>query len=345
MTGSAGRSSTTAPARILDAHTHVVPDGLLAGLAADRERFAHVRVEPAQVHGQTTYTVAFADAPPTRAVAAGLFDTEGRRQWRGAHGLDGQLLAGWVDVFGYQLPADEGAEWATRLTAEIKAVAEADSGCLSLGTIPLQDPARAEQALSALVDDNCPGVMISTRVGERELDDPEFTPFFEAADERHAVVYLHPGFGANPRYRDYGLVNGLGRLADSTVTVARLLAAGIPARYPNMRMVISHGGGAVPYVLGRLARNYAISDGPGIADPVESFGHLYFDSVVFDPAALEFLVGKTGPECVLLGSDYPFPIGDPDPTAIVAASGLSEGDKQRLLGNTAALLERPEPNG
>jgi aminocarboxymuconate-semialdehyde decarboxylase len=195
-------------------------------------------------------------------------------------------------------------------------------------------PARAAR-------DPLPRCQIATRAGGRELDDPALTPFWEAADAAGTVVYLHPGFaGATPRYADFGLLNGLGRVEDSTVTLARLLYAGLPARYPGARLVVAHGGGALPYVLGRLVRNHVINPG-STADPVESFAHLYFDSVVFDPSALEFLVAKAGPDRVMLGSDYPFPIGDLTPRAVVERAGLPENDRGQILGGNAARLFGP----
>jgi aminocarboxymuconate-semialdehyde decarboxylase len=150
-------------------------------------------------------------------------------------------------------------------------------------------------------------------------------------------VYLHPGFAGSPRYADFGLLNGLARIEDGTVTLARLLYAGLPARYPRARIVAAHGGGALPYVLGRLARNHAINPG-STADPLESFARLYFDSVVFDPAVLAFLVAKAGPDRVLLGSDYPFPIGDLEPRQVVERAALPDADRAAILGGNAALL-------
>jgi aminocarboxymuconate-semialdehyde decarboxylase len=182
--------------------------------------------------------------------------------------------------------------------------------------------------------------MIATRAGERELDDPALEPFWAAADQVGAVVYLHPAFGgvdgSGSRYADFGLLNGLARIEDSTVTVARLLYAGVPARFAGMKLVAAHGGGALPYVLGRLVRNHLVS--PGTADPLESFAQLYFDSVVFDPAALSFLVAKAGASRVLLGSDYPFPIGDPEPRRVVDSAALAPAERAAILGRTAARL-------
>jgi len=121
------------------------------------------------------------------------------------------------------------------------------------------------------------------------------------------------------------------------VTLARLLYAGVPARYPGAKLVVAHGGGALPYVLGRLVRNHLIDPG-GTADPVESFARLHFDSVVFDPAVLEFLVAKAGPDRVMLGSDYPFPIGDLAPRSVVERAALPDAHRGQILGGNAARL-------
>ena len=193
------------------------------------------------------------------------------------------------------------------------------------------DPAKATSRYLIL-----PGIMIATRAGGRELDDPAYEPLWAAADEAGAIVYLHPGFGGtSTRYRDFGLVNGLGRLEDTTVTLARLLYAGIPAKWPHVKFVIAHGGAALPYVLGRLVRNHTIN-AETTMDPLDSFSRLYFDSVVFDPDALRFLVTKVGADKVLLGSDYPFPIGDLQPRNILAA--LPAADRETIESGTRRLL-------
>lgn len=247
-------------------------------------------------------------------------------------------MGGWLDLFGYQLPPDEGAEWAELLTESIVAKTSSDDRLLPLGTVPLQAPDRAATALRAHRAAGLPGIMIATRAGGRELDDPAFTPFWEVAHETGAIVFLHPGLGAaSARYADFGLVNGLARLEDTTVTLARLLNAGIPARFPGMKLIVAHGGAALPYVLGRLTRNHLLNK-DSTADPVESFAQLYFDTVVFDPAALEFLVAKAGPARVLLGSDYPFPIGDLAPRTVVENAELKPEERSKVLGSTAAAL-------
>jgi aminocarboxymuconate-semialdehyde decarboxylase len=323
---------TTGP--VVDVHAHVVPPELLDDLERGAARFPGVEV----VAADGGRALAFAGGEPTRPVPPPLMDHDRRDAWLGEERIDVQVVAGWLDMFGYQLPADEGAEWARTLSAHIRAACDADARLLPLGTVALQDPAGAAEALRELVADGFPGVMIATRIGERELDDEALAPFWEAAADLGAIVFLHPSFGASPRHRSHGLVNGLARLEDTTVTLARLLYAGVPARYEGMRLVASHGGGSLPYVLGRLVRNQAVV-ARDAADPLESFARLYFDSVVFDPAALRLLLEQAGPERVLLGSDYPFPIGDLSPRGVVERAGLDERAAERVLsGNACELL-------
>jgi aminocarboxymuconate-semialdehyde decarboxylase len=326
--------SPSAPAQVIDVHAHLVPVGLLAEVAAARISFPHVEVRP----HENSHVVVFDGGTPTRPVALGLTDPDLRTRWLAEQRIDRQLVGGWLDIFGYGLPGDEGADWAELLTDAIAEQARADERLVALGTVPLQDPGRAAAALKAQRAAGLPGVMIATRAGELELDDPACTPFWEAADETGAVVYLHPGFGgASPRYQDFGLLNGLARLEDSTVTLARLLYAGIPARFPGVRLLVAHGGAALPYALGRLTRNHLLHE-QSTADPVESFARLYFDSVLFDQAALEFLVTKVGATRVLLGSDYPFPIGDLAPRDVVESADLKAEERAQILGDAAAAL-------
>ena len=121
--------------------------------------------------------------------------------------------------------------------------------------------------------------------------------------------------------------------------IARMLFSGHFLKYPDMTFVLSHGGGALPYLIGRLARNRDIHPGE-YADPVAGFAKLYFDSVLFDPRALRFLAEVAGAEKIMLGSDYPFPIGDPDPAKVVREAKLGEAPTKQILGDTAQRIFR-----
>ncbi|TSD55279.1 amidohydrolase family protein [Aeromicrobium piscarium] len=317
----------------IDVHAHQAPKGLIEDVYSGRLQFPNVEV----MREGDSHRVSFAGGAATRPIAPGLLDADRRAAWMSDNGIGYQVTGGWLDIFGYDLPADEGADWAEALTGALQSEADLEKQIV-LGTVPLQDPEGAASALRRQRDAGSPGVMIASRAGELNLDDGVMIPFWEAADETNAVVLIHPGFGgASNRYHEFGLVNGLARLEDTTVTMARLLYAGVPARFPNARIVVSHGGAALPYVLGRLNRNH-VMNADTTHDPMESFSHLYFDSVVFDPPTLRFLVDKVGADHVLLGSDYPFPIGDLTPRNVVDQAALSHDQRSQIFSATARSL-------
>jgi aminocarboxymuconate-semialdehyde decarboxylase len=215
-----------------------------------------------------------------------------------------------------------------------------------LATVALQDGALAAQVLDEAMAKGFGGVMIGTlpKGTGGNLDDPSLDPFWATASRHQAAVYLHPMFiCGEPRLNDYDLVNAIGRVADTSIAVSRLLFSGHLLKFSGLKFILSHGGAALPFALGRLARNHAISQGK-YADPRKGFAAMYFDSCVFDADALEFLASKAGTDRVMLGSDAPFPIGDPEPTKVVHAARFSDGERTKILGATAQRVFRLRPD-
>ena len=202
--------------------------------------------------------------------------------------------------------------------------------------MPLQDGARAAAVLKDAVSAGAPGVMIGTlpRGIGSVLDAADLDPFWAMADTLGAVVHIHPSFDAGDvRVNDYGLANAVGRISDAIVAVARLLCSGHVTRYANARIVAPMGAAGLPFVLGRLKRNAEIT--PGVADPVEAIGRLYVDTILHDARVLQFVIAMLGTERLMMGSDSPFPIGDTEPTRIVAAAGLNADQIAAINGGLA----------
>ena len=174
--------------------------------------------------------------------------------------------------------------------------------------------------------------------GAGKLDDAELDPFWQAASDLGAVLYLHPMFGSDDdRLHDFGMMNAVGRVTDETIAAARLLYAGHMFRFPGMKLILSLGGAALPYVLGRICKNYEADDSL-THDPREGLKRMYFDSIVYDPPALRYLIDLVGAGRVVLGSDYPFSIGDLEPSRVVRDSELDAEATEAILGGTAARL-------
>jgi aminocarboxymuconate-semialdehyde decarboxylase len=139
------------------------------------------------------------------------------------------------------------------------------------------------------------------------------------------------------RTTGYGLPNTVGRPHDTDIAVSRLMFSGLLRDNPGIRMLLVHGGASLPYLWGRILRNRDIGD-PSWADPQQALESLYFDSVVYRGQALRFLVDFAGAGRVLLGSDYPFPIMDPDPLDVVRQAGLDSGALDGVCGHNARNL-------
>jgi aminocarboxymuconate-semialdehyde decarboxylase len=256
-------------------------------------------------------------------------------------GIDRQVVGGWVDMFGYELPAAEGEAWSRLINDALATAAKAEPRFVPLATVPLQDGTRAAAVLKAAMEAGLPGAMIGTlpRGVGSVLDRGDLDPFWAAADEAGAVIHVHPSFDAGDvRVNDYGLANAVGRITDAMVAVARLISTGHVTRYRNARIVVPMGAAGLPFLLGRLKRNHEVT--PSVGDPVEALGHLYTDTILHDARVLKFVIGMLGSERLMMGSDSPFPIGDLEPTRIVAAAGLTPEQAASVKGGLAAKLFR-----
>jgi len=322
---------------IIDVHGHLVPPDFLAQVRKDHARFPSLRL----IDEGGSLALAFAGGKPSRSIMKGLSDIAGRLAWMEKEGIDKQVNGGWPDWFGYELPAAEGEVWSRMFNEVQLAAAKAEPRFVPLASVPMQDGVRAAAVLKAAMAAGCPGVMISTlpRGIGSVLDAADLEPFWRAADETGAVIHIHPSYDAgDSRVNDYGLANGVGRISDAIVAVARLLCSGHVTRYRNARIFAPMGAAGLPFLLGRLRRNAEIT--PGVGDPAAGLASLYTDSILHDPRVLRFVVEMIGADHVMMGSDMPFPIGDWAPAKIISAAGLKPDQVASITGGLAAKLFR-----
>ena len=263
-----------------------------------------------------------------------------------SQGIDMQALSPASSYFFYWMAADESLEYARWLNERLAdATAKHPKRFVALGSVPLQEPAKAvlemERAVSKL---GLRGVEVASNINGRYLDDPGFLPFWEAAQALDALIFVHPNqvVGAD-RMRDYNLANLIGNPTDSSLAFAKLIFGGVLERYPRLKFLVAHAGGFLPYTWGRLDRGYRIQNSTSSMiskPPSEYVKLLHFDTITHSVMALEYLVANFGADKVLLGSDYPYDMGDPEPvqslhrTKIGAndLAAISHTNAQRLLG-------------
>jgi len=321
---------------IIDGHAHFVPPSLLEAIRPQAAKFPSVRL----VEEGGSLGFAFAGGKPTRPVSKPLSDLGARLKWMDAERIDRQVVGGWLDMFGNELPPEEGTGWARLINEHLARAAREQPRLIPLATVPLQDGVRAAEVLREAHGQGFKGAMIGTQPKGRGgvLDDPTLVPFWEAADELQSVIFIHPVFeSGDDRVHDYGMANAVGRVTDTLIAVSRLICAGHVTRYASAEMIAGIGGAALPYVAGRLRRNHAL-DKERLADPDAALAALHYDTVVHDPRALRYLADVVGADRIMMGSDMPFPIGDPAPLKIVAETAFSDAERTAINGGLARRL-------
>lgn len=329
---------------ITDVHAHYLPPRVLAELEREPGRYG-VGLERL-ADGRSR--LLFPGAGYTRPVLPALLDLDARRRQLDRLGIGHQVLATWMDAVGYALPGATGARWA-RLSNESLAEAlrepEIRRRFSGLATVPLQDgSAAAEELAHAVQTLGLRGVQVGTNVLGQPLDAPGLDPFWQAAAALHVPVVLHPWHVAGEdRMARHGMVRLVGYPADTTLAASALVFGGVAERYPDLRIVLVHAGGFYPYQAGRLEHGHRLrpegKPGPG---PLDALRWFHYDTITHLPAALRYLVELVGPERVMLGSDAPFDVGDPDPLGSLRAAGLGEATEQTIArANPAALFGLP----
>lgn len=213
---------------------------------------------------------------------------------------------------------------------------------VGLGTLPLQDPELAIGELERCVGElQMPGVQIGTHVNGWNLDQPELFPVFSRAAELGAAIFVHPwDMLGRERMTRYALPWLVGMPAETALAISSLILGGVLGRLPSLRIAFAHGGGAFPATIGRI--DHAHRARPDLVAQQEQLSprhylqRLYVDSLVHDAGMLRYLLGLLGAERIALGSDYPFPLGEPVPGELIEClEELSGPQKQRMLAGTA----------
>jgi aminocarboxymuconate-semialdehyde decarboxylase len=325
-----------------DVHAHCIPSDLIDLLVADGARF-----EIEIVTGERGKMAVLADGTRLGPLRPDLGDMEARVAAMDEAGVDVQLLSGWVDLTAYAMEPEPGAAYSRRFNQILVDEASRQPGrFLALGTVPLQSPRLAADELVHAVEElGMVGAQIATTVAGTPLDQAGLEPFWEAAAELRCLILLHP---CNPLHglnlKRHFLDNMIGRPAESTIAVGSLIFGGVLERHPDLVVCTVHGGGFTPYQIGRMQRGYDavphLTATEISTPPTELAGRLYYDTVLHDPASLAFLIEQVGAERVMVGTDYPFEMGDNDPLETVRSiPGLGDQERSLILeGNVARIL-------
>jgi aminocarboxymuconate-semialdehyde decarboxylase len=322
--------------RIVDFHNHYYPpvyvDALQSSTSAVRVTY-DADGNPC-VHYPGDYNVL---VPGHRDIAyrQGVLDE---------HGVTTQVLSFTTPGVHVETPA-----LAVKLAAQIndafaQVVRERTGRFTALATLPLNDPAASVRELErAMSDLGLPGAMVFSNVNHVALADERYEPLWRKADELGAVIYIHPTDPAGVEAMlDYWLMPLVGFLMDTTLAAAKLVFSGVVVRYPRIRWVLTHMGGAVPYLAERFDRGYrAFADCRKniVRPPSEYLQQFYYDTVNFNPSNVRLALDFAGPDRILAGSDYPHQIGSiPLMIQTIETLDVSPEVKAKIFGGNASQL-------
>jgi aminocarboxymuconate-semialdehyde decarboxylase len=323
----------------VDVHAHViVPEITREAGPADAWR-------PHVFRGDAGDQVVEMGGKEIRSAVAEFVDIEGILGAQDAAGVNRVLLCPWVPLLYYDAGPDEGLARARIQNEALAQLVRDHPGRVSaLGALPLQDPALAAGELRALMEGGVlKGVELAASVRGVFLGDDRFEAFWEAAEATGALVFIHPttrGFDSSA-FQDYYLWNTVANPMETAITAAHMVVAGVMERHPGLRVLLAHGGGALLAVRGRMRHAHGFQPQASSRlreSPDDSIRRFYFDTLTHDDALLRALIDYAGPDRVMLGSDYPFDMGDARHVDTVRALGLPPDVEEAILGGNAERL-------
>lgn len=327
------------PGGVVDTHSHFFPRDM-SGVGTD-PRWPVLRP---QVNEPTLGEIHQGDRL-FRKVTNDLWDVEARLASMDTFGIGQQLISPVPVMLTTWADPQPATLFARQINDGIAAASAASGGRLvGLAAVPLQDVDAAITELERAVTElGLAGVEIGTRVEDRELDDPEFAPFFAAAAELDAAIFVHPMDGGTGAVRRSGQPYdfGLGMLTDSALAATALLTGGVLDRNPDLRIGFAHGCGTLAWAAPRLGLALNIWGERGHSDSFDDLlRHLWVDTLVLDPAHLPLLVHRFGADHVMVGTDAPFIPGQLTGLAALLEGGIAQGVPAPVIDAIASVNGR-----
>jgi aminocarboxymuconate-semialdehyde decarboxylase len=324
----------------VDLHSHVLPKEMLEAIRA-RPREHQMRVE-----GTGDAERFIRDDKHATPVFAEFYDADAKVEGMDRKGIDISAISATPFIFFYWL-APEQALAAARVTNDgiARMAAQRPDRLRGMATLPMQDADAAIAELERVVKEyGFRAVEVGCTVQGEQLSEPRFRPILKRAAELGVFFFAHPHFvgAVRPDLGCYYLANLIGHPLDTIVMAAHLMFSGTLDELPDLKFVLAHGGGYLPYQVGRLAHGYEVRKEPkarNATPPLELLRRFYCDALTHDAAALRYLIDRVGADRVVLGTDAPYDMGEEQPNAMLEAlTGLTEEQRDRIRGLNALQL-------
>lgn len=322
----------------IDLHSHVIPSRVIDAIAASPERFKARIDEKDQsrrvIHDQGYVYPLFPE----------FHDPEAKLEAMSRKGIDVSVISPAPPMFYYWADTELALSVARLVNDGVADMAAAKPAQLrGMASVPMQHPDAAVAELERVVREyGFKAIEIGTSIEGAQLAETRFRPLLRRAAELGVFLFAHPYYvGSKGGLEDFYLTNLIGNPLDTTVMVANMMFSGALDELPHLRVLLAHGGGFTPYQIGRLAWGHRVRHETSRvtkSDPRTLLRRFYFDSLVFEPKALRYLVDLVGADRVVIGTDSPFDMGDCDPAATIDAANLTPSEHRDVCCRTALRL-------
>ena len=322
----------------IDVHTHILPENWPDLNAKYNER-GFVTIE----HHKPCCAKMMIDGKLFREIQDNSWDPDVRIGELKNTGVDMQVLSTVPVMFNYWAKPKQTYDFARYLNDHIAQVVNSyPDRFIGLATLPMQDTKLAIKELDRCMKElNLAGIEVGTHIHGKNLDDENIFEIFRACEETGAAVFIHPwDMLGKDRMDKYWLPWLVGMPAETSLAICSMIFGGVFEKLKNLRVCFAHGGGSFPFTLGRIEHGFNVR--PDLVatknkiNPREYLGRFYLDSLVHDELALDYLVSLIGEDHVVMGSDYPFPLGEHEPGKLIESMAeMNNVVKEKLLWKNA----------